>query len=138
MRNPAASLLLLALLSACENTGPELTPDFLDPNRAMADAPSKRTWTNPDVEMDEKEKVDFQALCAGIAAQDAQKGAAGADKGTYGELRVLSRWGKELRDQLDRDGRHVFGPKFAKLLKDEQLDASSPECGAVVQAWLGR
>lgn len=75
------------------------------------------------------------SLCTAIAEQDANKGAAGADKGAYGDVRVRSRWGKELRKQIDRDGRHAFAPSFAELLQEEDLHRASPDCERVVQRW---
>lgn len=136
MRTPA--LLLCLGLLACENTGPALTPDFLDPNRTMEADPTHRTWENPDVEMNDNERADFETLCVAISQADATNGAEGADKGTYGELRVYSKWGKEMRRQLDRDGRYPFAPPFARVLKEESLDRSSPACEGVVQRWLGK
>jgi hypothetical protein len=138
------ALVTALMLAGCDvgfdwRKGPERpTPGFLDPNQTKEVDPSQRSWTNPDVALSDQERTDILALCAAIAAQDAEKGAVGADKGAYRTVHVLSKWGKELRGLADRDGRHSFAPPFAGLLKEESLDRASPECEGIVQRWAGR
>lgn len=141
MRSLALATLLL--LSACDlgfdwRKGPSRpAPGFLDPNQEKVEDPSQRSWTNPDVDLSDTERADILVLCGAIATQDAAGGDAGGDIGAYRTVNMGSKWGKELRGQLDTKGRHVVAPRFAGLLKDESLDRASPECEGVVARWGG-
>lgn len=137
MRKPTSFFIYatVAALIGCGSQGDALTPSFLDPGRTMTKDTTKRSWDNPHADMTDQEREDFQLVCTTIQSAT---GKAGEDQGTYRDMRVRSLWAREMRDQLNRDGRHEFAPKYAKLLVAENLQHSSPECGALVRTWSGK
>jgi hypothetical protein len=117
---------VMALLNdtgADEPDGPE-TPEA-----------SKRSYDNPDVAMSAGERADIEAMCSGVVEEDRKGTPRGKDKGAYGQIKAKSKWGGEMINHLNQEGRHVAAPRIARLLQYEGLKWASADCRTLINRY---
>lgn len=118
------------MMSVFNDTG---TASQSDPS--ATEAVSKRSYENPDVDVDANERNDIEAMCSAIVAHDKANTPRDKDRGAYGDLSPQSPWGIELHKHLNSEGRHVVGPRLARLLKHEGMKWTSSDCRAVIKRY---
>ena len=99
------------------------------------DAAPKRSYDNPDVDVNSNERHDIEAMCSAIVAHDKAHTPRDKDRGAYGNLSPKSPWGTELHKHLNSEGRHIVGPRLARLLKHEGMKWTSSDCRAVIKRY---
>lgn len=131
-------LLLLALLvlPGCYRLMSLVSDTAAPPDAAETDAPAvaERTHSNPDMKASASERHDIEALCAAIVDHDRRGTPRGEDVGAY-TIETQSRWGGELVNHINAEGRHAVGPRLARLLRDEQMKWSSADCRTVIKVY---
>jgi len=129
-------LLALPVLPGCYRLMSLVGDTAASPDAAAGDDPAvpERTHTNPDMKASASERHDIEALCAAIVEHDRRGTPKGEDVGAY-NIETQSRWGGELVNHINAEGRHAFGPRLARLLRDEQMKWSSADCRTVIKAY---